>query len=280
MRRPFSTSHAQPEADKNELPFFVPKKRMGQNFLVDPKALIRIVDACELSPSETILEIGSGAGALTRHLAPQVSHIIAVEADGQLAEGLKSEFDPAKLTVHHADFLKFDLSQLPPSIKVIGNLPYYISTPIITRVIDNRSRFSALFMTVQLEFGERLIARPGSKNYGSLSVFVQFYAEPHLLFKIGNKSFRPVPKVNSCFMRIAMRGKPVAEVVDEKLFDQVVRKSFLQRRKSLLNSLSSLRPKDVLLKALEKADIAPQRRAEELTPADFARLTNALVTRN
>ena len=276
MRRPFSIS-PETAAEKKEKPFFVPKKRLGQNFLVDRKVLARIVEACELTPGETILEIGPGAGALTRCLAPQVSHVIAVEADGLLAQGLGAEFDPAKLTVHHADFLKFDLSKLPPMIKVIGNLPYYISTPIITRVIENRFRFSALFMTVQLEFGERLIARPGSKDYGSLSVFVQFYAEPKLLFKIGNKSFRPVPKINSCFMRIGLREKPVAEVVDEKLFDQVVRHSFLHRRKSLMNSLAYLRPRDILLKAMDKAGIPPQKRAEELAPVDFAKLTNALA---
>ena len=277
-RRSVSAGSVRGSGNDGDHPFFVPKKRLGQNFLADPKVISRIADACDLKPEETILEIGPGAGALTRALAPHVAHIIAVEADGQLPERLRKEFDPSKLTVHHADFLKFDLSQLPRPIKVIGNLPYYISTPIMTRVIENRAQFSSLFMTVQLEFGERLVARPGTKEYGSLSVFVQTYARPKVLFNIGNRSFRPVPKVNSCFMRIDLGENSAVDVADEKLFDQVVRLAFQQRRKSLLNSLASLRTKEILSRAFERAQIAPQSRAEQLTPTDFARLTKAFLT--
>lgn len=256
---------------------FVVKKRLGQNFLIDKRMVNRIVSACDLKADETILEIGPGQGALTRELIPYVKRIIAVEADRQLIEKLKSDFDPDKLEVHHGDFLKFDLSQVPRPIKAVGNLPYYISSPIIARVIEERAVFSSLFMTVQLEFGERLVAQPRTKNYGALSVLVQFHAEPKLLFTIGNRSFKPVPKVTSCFIRMDLRKKPAADVKDEDFFGKVVRMAFSQRRKTLLNALSGLCTKDILSDVLSKAGISPQSRAEELGIQDFARLTNKLI---
>ncbi len=255
---------------------FFAKKRLGQNFLVDKRVINRIVNACELSIDEDIFEIGPGTGALTREFAPQVRRIIAIEADRQLVEKLKAEFAPDKLEIYCGDFLRFDLSRIPRPIKAVGNLPYYISSPIIARVLDQKHIFSALFMTAQLEFGERLVAHPGGKDYGALSVLVQFYANTKLLFNIGSRSFRPVPKVNSCFIRMDLRDKPAVEVKNTRFFEQVVRSGFSQRRKNLLNALATLGPKDVLARVFVKAGISPQARAESLSMDDFARLSDAL----
>ncbi|NTV29197.1 MAG: ribosomal RNA small subunit methyltransferase A [Candidatus Omnitrophica bacterium] len=256
---------------------FVPKKRLGQNFLVDKRVVARIVEACELSADETILEIGPGTGALTREMMPLVRRIIAVETDRQLAEKLRTDFPADKLEVHCEDFLRFDLAQVPRPLKAVGNLPYYISSPIIGRVLKEREVFSALFMTAQLEFGERLVALPGSKDYGALSVLVQFYADTKLLFRIGNQAFRPVPKVNSCFIRMTLRNQPAISVKDVQFFEKVVRLGFLQRRKTLLNALASLGRKDMLASVLSSSGLPTQVRAENLSVQDFGRLADLLL---
>ncbi|MBF0619743.1 MAG: ribosomal RNA small subunit methyltransferase A [Candidatus Omnitrophica bacterium] len=255
---------------------FFAKKSLGQNFLVDTKMTERIIDACDLKPDETVLEVGPGQGALTRAIAPRVKHVIAVEADRVLAEKLRQDFSPEVLTVYHEDILKFDLSLLPGKVKVIGNLPYNISTPILTRVIEGRAHFSSLFMTVQYEFGMRLMAKTRTKDYSSLTCFVNLYARPEMLFKVPNKCFRPVPKVQSCFMRLDLLQEPAAAVNDEGFFDKMVRQAFLQRRKTLLNALAGFASsKESLLAVFDRAGVSSQARAEELSVADMARLANA-----
>jgi 16S rRNA (adenine1518-N6/adenine1519-N6)-dimethyltransferase len=255
-------------------PAFVPKKRLGQNFLVDRRAIDRIVNACEFLQDEVVLEIGPGQGALTRVFLPCVKGIVAVEADRVLAERLRTEFEGQALTVHHDDILKIDLSKIPGPLKVIGNIPYNISTPIIARILENRFMFTSLFMTLQYEFGARLVAKPGTKDYSSLSCFVQMFAEPKLLFKIPPAAFRPMPKVMSCFMRLHVRREPAEKIADEGTFVTVVRQAFQQRRKNLLNSLSPLCPKNEVARILEEAKVDPQARAEDLTIAEYARISN------
>ena len=256
------------------VPAFIPKKRLGQNFLVDKRAIDRIVDACALSQDEVIFEIGPGQGALTRVLLPRVKGIVAVEADRALAQRLRKDFEGRELTVHHDDILKIDLSKIPGPIKVVGNIPYNISTPIIARVLENRALFTSLFMTLQYEFGARLVAKPGTKDYSSLSCFVQMFAEPRMLFKIPPSAFRPMPKVMSCFMRLDVRREPAEKVADEAAFVTVVRQAFQQRRKNLLNSLSPLCPKSEVARILGTAKVDPQARAEDLTIAEYARIAN------
>jgi 16S rRNA (adenine1518-N6/adenine1519-N6)-dimethyltransferase len=254
----------------------ITKKYLGQNFLVDQKVIDHIAESCNLSPEETILEIGPGQGALTQALLPCVNAIVAVETDRVLAERLQDEYTGKNLTVHHADFLKFDLHQIQTPVKIIGNIPYNISTPILTKVIDDRHLISSIFMTIQYEFGERLIAGPGSKEYSSISCFIQMFAKPKILFKIPPQAFRPIPKVMSCLLRIDMRQEPAEKLDDEAMFIRVVRQAFQQRRKNLLNALSSLYPseKGRVTVLLEKAGIKPQSRAEDLTLAQFARIAN------
>jgi 16S rRNA (adenine1518-N6/adenine1519-N6)-dimethyltransferase len=256
------------------------KKSLGQNFLVDQRAIGRIIDACGFSLDETVLEIGPGQGALTRQIMPRVKHVIAVETDRVLAARLTEEFAGQNLTVYHDDILKFDLSLLPGPLKVVGNIPYNISTPIIARMIDERSYFTAIFMTLQHEFGVRLVARPGTRDYSSLSCFVQMFARPQLLFKIPPSAFRPMPKVMSCFMRMDLRAKPAERILDEALFTQVVRTAFQQRRKTVLNSLLVLcKSKDELAGIFGSSGVDAKARAGDLTIAEYARLANAFFNK-
>ncbi len=256
---------------------FVPKRSLGQNFLVDQRIIGRVVDACDFASDETVLEIGPGQGALTREILPRVKAVIAVEADRVLAARMEADFARRNITVHHADILKFDLALLPQPVKVFGNIPYNISTPIIVRAIMNRTMFTTLFITVQYEFGLRLVAVPGTKDYSSLSCFVQMFAKPQMLFRISPGAFRPSPKVTSCFMRMDLRrGKPAEEVWSEAYFVRVVRTAFQQRRKNLLNSLGVFASKDRLGLLFEVAGVDPQARAGDLTVAQYARIANGL----
>lgn len=257
---------------------FRAKKSFGQNFLINDDVLDRIVESCQLNPEETVLEIGPGQGVLTRALVPYVKRLIAVEKDKALVERLNAEFNGNSVAIYHDDILRFDLGLLPPRIKAIGNLPYYISTPIMQRVIANRERFSDLFMTVQFEFGQRLVARPGGKDYGSLSCYTQFYTEPRMLFKIASKAFRPQPKVESCFMHLAMRETPLFADVDEELMFRLIRQAFSQRRKKMSNCLHGIVPdKAEAANILTKAGIDPLTRPENLDLDAFVRLTRAIV---
>jgi len=257
-------------------PFVRARKSLGQNFLVDKNAVIRIIDACGFKRDETVLEIGPGTGLLTREIAPQVKQLIAVETDPRFCEQLNQEFPASNVRIVHADFLEFNIPELLPAnerIKVVGNLPYYITTPIITTVLGQRELFREMYLTVQLEFAERIAAQPGSKTYGAFSCFVQFYAEPTLLFKIKSSSFKPKPKVDSCFLKLTLREKPLFDVPDETFLFKIIRTSFQQRRKTLANSLSALFPKEAVALALAQSEIDSQRRAESLSIADFVRLT-------
>ena len=261
---------------------FVPKKHLGQNFLVDKKVIKRIVEACELKSDETVFEIGPGQGALTREILPKVGGLIAVETDRVLAQRLQEEFSDGKVVIHHADFLRFDLNKIPPSlgrIKALGNIPYYISSPIMGRVLDGHEHFSALFMTAQLEFGARLAAKPGTRDYSSLTCFVNYFTEPKMLFRIPPGAFRPAPKVWSCFMRLTVRQKPAVEVSNEAVFLSTIRHAFLHRRKTLVNSLSSLYPKDQVAEILSEVGIQEKVRAEELSLEDYAKMTNKITQR-
>lgn len=265
-----------PSAPSQYYPAFVVKKRLGQNFLHDRKVRTRIVEACNFSPDETVLEIGPGQGALTREILPCVKTLIAVEADRQLAQGLEKEFSEANLLLYQGDFLTFDLSRIPTPIKAVGNLPYYISTPIMTRVLESRDKFTSLFMTVQLEFGQRLVARPGDKIYSSFTCFVNYFAKPELLFTISRHAFNPVPKVQSCFMRLDIRKTPAVAVEDEALFLQVIRLAFQQRRKTILNALGTLSAKEKMSSVLKKAGVPERSRAEDLGLAEFAGIADHL----
>ncbi len=242
--------------------FTKPKKSLGQNFLVDKNIQEKIITVCRVTKKDIVLEIGSGRGEITGHLIRKAKKVIAVELDKNLCGILKSRFAScANFELLSNDILKLSLSKYK-HLKVIANIPYYISSPIITHLIKYRGSIKTIFLTIQKEVGLRLIAGPGSKDYSSFSCFIQYYTEPKIHFLIKNASFWPKPKVDSCFIELAIRAKPPVKISDEDMFFKVIRTAFNQRRKQLKNSLAGLLPENKLSQA----------RAEDLSLSDFARL--------
>ena len=254
------------------------KAPLGQNFLNDQRVLHKIVEACAFTPQDTVVEIGPGKGSLTRLLAPRVKALHAVEYDKGLVEGLScpNVFVGHPVTIIHSDFLKWNFDDVPHPVKVIGNIPYYISTPIIESLLKHRAHITEAFLTVQKEFGERLAAKPGGKDYGSLSCFVQYYADVKVLFKIKNTCFTPPPKVDSCFVRLAFHLKPAYHPKGEQKMFTVIRTAFAQRRKTIVNALSPLVDKGTLSAVLIGLGLSLQARPETLSLQNYVDISDAL----
>lgn len=252
-----------------------PKKRLGQNFLVDKNIRNKIIAACEIKPSDVVLEIGAGKGELTGLIAGQAGKVYALEIDRDLLVILKDNLKGYKnIEIINQGILKFNLDIAAKKIKIIGDIPYYISSPIVEYVIQHRQRINAAFITVQKEFAERLIAEAGSKDYGSLSCFVQYYTRPQRLFLIKKACFSPSPKVDSCLVRLDIRKEPPVKVKDEKQFFKIIRTAFNQRRKTLRNSLKGLVSTEKLDAFFSGFALDKDRRPEQLSLADFANLAN------
>lgn len=263
-----------------------PNKRLGQHFLVDSRPLYAMLQAAELLPEDGVLEIGPGLGVLTRELCSRAGKVVAVEKDRQLIpilEDLTKDFK--NICILDADVLKLDMEELREehfggSFKVVANLPYYITSPIIMKIIENRHLIPLAVLMVQKEVAQRLVASPGSKDYGILTIAVNMYAEVKLVCNVGKSSFLPPPKVESAVVKILLRQKPRVEV-DEELFFKVVEAAFGERRKTLKNSLSrrldipGVDP-EVIAKALEVTGIDPMRRGETLSIEEYAQLLEAL----
>lgn len=250
------------------------KKSLGQNFLFDPLLLSRIIDAAQVTPEDAVVEIGPGPGKMTELLAQRAKSVLAIELDTDLYARLKTELAGYfNLEIVNMDVLEYPFAQLEP-FKVVANIPYYITTPIIFHLLESRSKLRSMTLTIQKEVAERIVATPGGKDYGVLSLSVQYYTKPSMQFIIPKEAFRPMPKVDSAVIRMDVREKPPVDVHDEKLLFKIIRSSFSQRRKTLSNSLKPLIPncKELLI----KAEIDPIRRAETLSIQDFARLTNLL----
>lgn len=249
------------------------RKHLGQNFLFDPSILLNIIRSAALSDKDMILEIGPGPGRLTRLLAERVKKVIAIELDPYLYNNLTQELkDMNNIDLVLGDALKFPFERLD-SFKVVANIPYYITTPIIFRLIEAAQKLESMTLTIQKEVAERIVAGPGTKAYGVLSIMVQFRTEPDLKFIIPKEAFRPVPKVDSAVIHMKMRKGPAVSVTDEALFTRVVKTAFSQRRKTLSNSLKAFRDiKDILI----QAGIDPQRRPETLSLEEFAKLSDIL----
>lgn len=248
-----------------------PKKSYGQNFLVSPAICRRIVNSCELEKTDTVVEIGPGKGILSRELAERVDRLILVEKDPRLISYLENEFGNGPVEIVHSDILKFALPQNQGKVVLVGNIPYNISTPIIEYAIANRHLIKSFFLTVQYEFGQRLAASPGSKAYGSLSIFCQYHADVKVVFKIKNTAFFPIPRVQSCFVRIDFR-QPHFRLKEEIKFFRFVQQTFGQRRKTLLNALPVHLTKEETRSTLELLGIPPNTRAENLPLKDFVAL--------
>ncbi|MFP5263628.1 MAG: 16S rRNA (adenine(1518)-N(6)/adenine(1519)-N(6))-dimethyltransferase RsmA [Blastocatellia bacterium] len=273
------------------------KKSLGQNFLTDARVSRRIVDAVAPRSSDVILEIGPGTGALTRLLVERGGEVIAVEIDPRLAGELRRSITSDKLSVIEADALTVDWGHVvssgieslkarggggdgQPRVRVVANLPYYISTPILERLIRLGGRVFDLTLMLQNEVVERVTSGPGGREYGYLSVQVQYHCVAVKLFEVPPSAFRPAPKVQSAIVSLVMRERPAVDVADEAVFLSVVRAAFAQRRKTILNNLkaapdagSFARPPDA---ALELAGIDSGRRAETLSLDEFAELYHSL----
>jgi len=261
-------------------------KRLGQHFLVDKYPLKAMVEAAMLSSQDEVLEIGPGLGVLTRELCSRAKRVVAVEKDRQLIpvlEDLTRDFE--NICILEADVLKLDMEELREkhfegSFKVVANLPYYITSPIIMKIIENRHLIPLAVLMVQKEVAQRLTASPGGKDYGILSIAVNMYANVKMICTIGRQAFLPPPKVESAVVQIALREKPRVEV-DETFFFKVVEAAFGERRKTIKNSLSRRLnipgiTSEVIEKALELAGIDSMRRGETLSIEEYAKLVNAL----
>lgn len=262
-----------------------PNKRLGQNFLVDKNMQRKLLKNCNLAVDDVVLEIGPGLGALTFDIAKHVKQVFAVEKDKRLSGPLKdSAAGYDNINIITGDILKFDMEKIykDKKIKVIGNLPYYITSPIVSYLIERRNCIDSVFLTVQKEVGYRLAAGPGTKDYSPISIFTQFYTEPRLLFIIAKGVFYPQPEVDSSFLRLDVAKRPRFKVKDEKFFFKIVRTAFSKRRKTILNALTSgdvlgLKKQDVE-KVLKTNCIDPMKRPEMLALKDFASLSNHLTT--
>jgi len=263
----------------------VPKKYLGQNFLVDSDVVEDIMMACGFTNIDWVMEIGAGLGALTTRLAREVKRILAIEKDRTVCLALNDIMKGfSNVKVLCDDFLDVDIESVlveaPFKVKVIGNLPYYITTPIIERLIDNRNNFETIFIMVQKEVADRICAKPGGKDYGSLSVYVQFHTKPKALLDIGRHAFYPQPDVDSTFIEMQVLPKPSVQVKDQSKFFAVVKAGFGQRRKTLLNSLLSsdaiTLDKPGLAALLTRIGIDPGIRAEQLSLQQFAVIADAI----
>lgn len=268
---------------------FTFKKSFGQNFLTDTNILQKIVDTAEIDASVNVIEIGPGIGALTEFLAERAAEVMAFEIDERLVPILADtlrDFD--NVTVVNRDILKTNLKEhiqqfknpdLP--IKVVANLPYYITTPILMHLIESGIPFSEFVVMMQREVADRISAEANTKAYGSLSIAVQYYMTAKVAFIVPRAVFVPAPNVDSAILKMTRRPAPAVEVTDEKFFFKVAKASFTHRRKTLWNNLTSYfgkadDVKEKLAAALEAANLQPSVRGEALTLEDFARLTDAL----
>ena len=260
---------------------FKPKKKLGQNFLVDKNVQRKIIEHLQLNRGDVVLEIGAGRGELTFGLADQAKAVYALEIDSSLCRILEEEGKAyPRMKVIHQDVLNFDINKrfarLKTKIKVLGNIPYYISSPIIEHLLKFRKKLDCIFLTVQKEFADRMVASCGSKVYGSLSCFVQTYTFPEILFTIRKGSFFPSPKVDSSFVRLRMRKSPFKTPEEEKLFFRLVRTAFSQRRKTLRNSLKGQVPPKTMERFFSISSKDRNIRPENLSPQDFLELTKII----
>ena len=256
-------------------------KKLGQNFLIDKGIVDGIVEAAEIQPGDRVLEIGPGIGTLTQGLAEAGADVTAVELDKKLpavlAETLRG-YDNVRIVP--GDILKVNIPEImgPGAFKVAANLPYYITTPILMALLEQHLPITHLVTMVQKEVADRMVAQPGSKTYGALSVAVQYYTEPEIVLDVPPRSFIPAPEVQSVVIACHVRETPAVAVRDEKTFFRVVKAAFGQRRKTLANALKgSGFPKEQVRDALEHAAIDPTRRGETLSLEEFGRLSDAFT---
>ena len=268
---------------------FVFQKKFGQNFLIDPHVLDKIMNAADIQKDDFVLEIGPGIGTMTQYLACRARKVFAVEIDRALIPILEDTLrDYGNVTILNQDILKVDIKKLAEEhnqgkpVKVVANLPYYITTPIIMGLFEEDVPVESITVMVQKEVAERMQTGPGSKEYGALSLAVQYYASPYIVANVPPNCFMPRPKVGSAVIRLTRHEKPPVDVKDPKLMFKIIRASFNQRRKTLVNGLKNAPDlefsKEDIEKALSACGFPAGIRGEALTLKDFAALTNQLLT--
>ena len=266
---------------------FVFQKKFGQNFLIDTHVLDKIIRAAQITEEDFVLEIGPGIGTMTQYLACAAREVCAVEIDRNLIPILEDTLqDYDNVTILNQDILKVDIGQLAREknggkpIKVVANLPYYITTPIIMGLFESHVPVESITVMVQKEVADRMQTGPGSKDYGALSLAVQYYAQPYIAANVPPNCFMPRPKVGSAVIRLTLHDHPPVQAEDEKLLFQIIRASFNQRRKTLVNGLRNYEGLDFsreeIEDALEQCGFSPSVRGEALSLEEFARLGNAL----
>ena len=265
------------------------QKKFGQNFLIDENVVCKIVREAGVTKDDFVLEIGPGIGTMTQILCESAREVVAVEIDTKLIPILREDTLSAydNVTVINEDILKLDIVKLANErnsgkpIKVVANLPYYITTPIIMGLFESHVPLDSITIMVQKEVADRMQVGPGTKDYGALSLAVQYYANPKIVLNVPASCFMPRPNVDSAVIRLDRYEKPPVDVADEHLMFGIIRASFNQRRKTMTNSVCNCKElnisKEVLIAALEKCGFSPTIRGEALTLEDFAALTNAII---
>lgn len=261
------------------------KRKWGQNFLIDRNIAKKILDAAEIRPQDRVLEIGPGQGILTQGLLERGANIRAIEIDGTLVQKLKEHFldapdalyNKSNFDLLHGDALDHPYGIETAPFKVVANLPYNISSPLLFRLLEEGKRISRMVLMLQKEVAERIVSKAAEKNYGRLSVMVQYHCEVRLLLRVSPTCFRPRPKVASAVLLLTPLDRPRVNLKDEALFRRVVKTAFQHRRKQLPNALGCAGfEEDAVLRALQQLRIDPKRRGETLTLQDFAGLSEAL----
>ena len=266
---------------------FVFQKRFGQNFLIDPHVLEKIMAAAQIGPEDCVLEIGPGIGTMTQYLAERAARVVAVEIDEGLIPILQETLkDYGNVTLIRADIMKVDIKELAQEygggrpFKVVANLPYYITTPIVMGLLEGDAPVESITVMVQKEVADRMQAGPGSKDYGALSLAVQYYADPYIAANVPPNCFIPRPNVGSAVIRLTRHAVPPVHVEDPALLFRIIRASFNQRRKTLVNSLNNSQElactKEEAAQALEYLGLGPSVRGEALTLEEFAAIANYL----
>lgn len=265
------------------------KKSLGQNFLIDPNILRNIVSHANLTTESGAIEVGPGIGALTEHLARAAKKVVSFEIDQRLLPVLEDTLSPYdNIKIVHSDILKADVAKVieeeMPGIKdimVVANLPYYVTTPILMKLLNDRLPIRGFVVMMQKEVADRITAKPGTKEYGSLSIAIQYYCTAEVAMIVPKTVFMPQPNVDSAVIRLLRHDQPPVKVINEDFLFEVTRASFAQRRKTIFNNLQSgmtdgKKHKEAIIAALEKAGVDPSRRGETLTIEEFGRLADAL----
>ncbi len=266
-----------------------PRKSLGQNFLIDKNILKKIIGAGHFSKEDIVIEIGSGLGTLTEELAGEVKKVLAVEYDRKFCDALKERLSCLKnVKIVCKDFLKLKIGDLLDEdikdikVKFVGNLPYYITTPILSHLISMREYIDTILVMVQKEVAARILAQPAQKDYGSLSCYMQFYTKPGIIYNVPKSAFWPEPKVESSLILLDILETPPVSVRDEVLFFKIIRASFQERRKTILNSLSrgiantDVHGKEKIKAILQNLSIDPMRRGETLSLEEFASIADLI----